>query len=150
MAYWAMAATRSLIRNGSIRASCTLAKDFSSCSPGGLPNLRKVLMNYASGGPEVCNFSACRAATIAVSLSYRCFYVATDKSPSTVKVGDKLFDSQLSYLDQDDSVELTDRKKVVLFAVPAAFSPTCSAKQMPAFVAKADELKARGLTQLHV
>ncbi|CAM6124472.1 unnamed protein product [Calypogeia fissa] len=55
-------------------------------------------MNYASGGPELCNFSACRAATKAVSLSYRCFYVATAKSPSTVKkawgenqgVGDKV------------------------------------------------------------
>src|SRR5690606_10294486 len=36
-------------------------------------------------------------------------------------------------------------KKVVLFSVPGAFTPTCSAKHLPGYVQKADELKRRGV-----
>jgi peroxiredoxin len=35
-------------------------------------------------------------------------------------------------------------KKVVLFAVPGAFTPTCSLKHLPGFIEKAEEIKARG------
>lgn len=41
--------------------------------------------------------------------------------------------------------ELTKGKKVVLFAVPGAFTPTCSSKHLPGFVEKADEFKAKGV-----
>jgi peroxiredoxin (alkyl hydroperoxide reductase subunit C) len=36
-------------------------------------------------------------------------------------------------------------KKVVLFAVPGAFTPTCSARHLPGFVEHADEIRARGV-----
>lgn len=84
---------------------------------------------------------SCRSASSAAA-------VAT--SP-TIQVGDKLPEAELTYLDGDGNVqkikvsELTEGKKVVLFAVPAAFSPTCSAKHVPAFVANADEIRARGI-----
>jgi glutaredoxin/glutathione-dependent peroxiredoxin len=41
--------------------------------------------------------------------------------------------------------EIFAGKKVVLFAVPGAFTPTCSAKHLPGFVEKAAEIKGKGV-----
>ena len=41
--------------------------------------------------------------------------------------------------------DIFNGKKVVLFAVPGAFTPTCSAKHLPGFVEKAAEIKAKGV-----
>lgn len=44
-----------------------------------------------------------------------------------------------------DASELFANKKIALFAVPGAFTPTCSASHLPGFVALADKIKAKGI-----
>eukprot|EP01133_Synstelium_polycarpum_P010210 gene10210-11894_t len=43
------------------------------------------------------------------------------------------------------SAQLFENKKVVVFAVPGAYTPTCSAKHLPGFITKAAEIKAKGV-----
>lgn len=66
-----------------------------------------------------------------------------------IKVGDRLPDATLKRLSdgiQDVSVrEVFAGKKVVLFAVPGAFTPTCSARHLPGFVEHFDALRAKGI-----
>ena len=44
-----------------------------------------------------------------------------------------------------NTAELFANKKVVLFAVPGAFTPTCSAAHLPGYVVAADQFKAKGI-----
>jgi len=44
-----------------------------------------------------------------------------------------------------NTAELFTNKKVVMFAVPGAFTPTCSVAHLPGYVVSADELKAKGI-----
>jgi peroxiredoxin len=71
---------------------------------------------------------------------------------ATISVGSTLPNSTLSYFppSSDDLqtvtiADLTKSKKAILFAVPGAFTPTCSQKHLPGFVEKAAELKAKGV-----
>ncbi|MBO6784308.1 MAG: peroxiredoxin [Alphaproteobacteria bacterium] len=48
-------------------------------------------------------------------------------------------------IEQMSTDDLFGGKKVVLFSVPGAFTPTCSAQHLPGFVQKADEIKAKGV-----
>jgi glutaredoxin/glutathione-dependent peroxiredoxin len=68
----------------------------------------------------------------------------------TIQVGDRLPAVNLKQLTADGIkdvpiTELTNGKKVVLFAVPGAFTPTCSEKHLPGFVEQADAIKAKGV-----
>jgi peroxiredoxin (alkyl hydroperoxide reductase subunit C) len=68
----------------------------------------------------------------------------------TIKVGDTLPTMKLMTATQEGPREVsTDDlfkgKKVVLFAVPGAFTPTCSAKHLPGFLANHDALRAKGV-----
>lgn len=71
----------------------------------------------------------------------------------TIAIGDKLPSVEL-YLMGDkgpekvSSAELFAGRKTVLFAVPGAFTPTCSQAHLPGFVVKADDLLARGVDQI--
>jgi peroxiredoxin len=47
-----------------------------------------------------------------------------------------------------DTATLLKGKKVVLFGLPGAFTPVCSANHLPGFVAKADDLKAKGIDEI--
>lgn len=68
----------------------------------------------------------------------------------TIAVGDKIPSSTLTTMTADgpgpvSTDEFFAGKKVVLFAVPGAFTPTCSAKHLPGFIDQADEILAKGV-----
>jgi glutaredoxin/glutathione-dependent peroxiredoxin len=68
-----------------------------------------------------------------------------------VKVGDKVPSATLRTMGPEGPKSVTTDelfapgKKVVVFALPGAFTPTCSAKHVPGFVAEADKFKAKGI-----
>jgi len=71
-----------------------------------------------------------------------------------IKAGDRL-PADLKLKEMGDSGpkdvtvgEIFGGKKVVLFAVPGAFTPTCSMKHLPGFVEKADEIKGKGVNEI--
>lgn len=71
----------------------------------------------------------------------------------TISVGDKLPDVKLAKAGAEgpEMVQSSDYfagKKVALFSVPGAYTPTCSAKHLPGFVEKAGELKAAGIDEI--
>ncbi len=71
----------------------------------------------------------------------------------TIAVGDKLPDVKLvkataDGIDAVQSAEYFAGKRVALFSVPGAFTPTCSAKHLPGFVEKADEIRAKGVDEI--
>ena len=47
-----------------------------------------------------------------------------------------------------DIAKETAGKKIAVFALPGAYTPTCSAKHVPGYVQKADELKAAGIDEI--
>jgi len=71
----------------------------------------------------------------------------------TVQVGDKLPQAPLTVATADgpkptNSEDFFAGKRVALFAVPGAFTPTCSARHLPSFVDKASDLKAKGIDEI--
>ena len=71
----------------------------------------------------------------------------------TIQVGDRLPDVPLAIATPDGpqpttSTDYFKGKTVALFAVPGAFTPTCSARHLPSYVDKAEELKAKGIDEI--
>ncbi|XP_059638163.1 peroxiredoxin-2-like [Cornus florida] len=71
-----------------------------------------------------------------------------------IAVGAKLPDGTLHHFDAEDQLQsvsvhsLAAGKKVILFGVPGAFTPTCSTKHVPGFIEKAEELKSKGVADI--
>lgn len=68
----------------------------------------------------------------------------------TIKTGDKVPEGRFNVMNEDGPGSLSTKdlfggKKVVIFSVPGAFTPTCSRQHLPGFVDKADEIKAKGV-----
>ena len=71
----------------------------------------------------------------------------------TINVGDKLPETTFAVMtdngpEQVASADYFAGKKVALFSVPGAFTPTCSAKHLPGFIDKESELKAKGIDEI--
>jgi len=78
----------------------------------------------------------------------------------TIKVGDKLPAGTLSeYIEVEGNgctigpntfnvEDIVKGKKVVIFGLPGAFTPTCSAKHVPSYLAEYDKLKAKGVDDI--
>lgn len=70
-----------------------------------------------------------------------------------IKPGEKVPSVTLAHMTPDGpkpitTDELFKGKKVVLFALPGAFTPTCSASHLPGFVVNADKIKAKGVDEV--
>jgi len=70
-----------------------------------------------------------------------------------IQVGDKLPDAKVTIVEGEQhqtksAAELFAGKKVVLFAVPGAFTPTCSAAHLPGYIAHADAFQAKGVDMI--
>lgn len=71
----------------------------------------------------------------------------------TIKVGDKIPSSILMEMKGGTpqpvkTDDLFQGKKVAVFALPGAFTPTCSAKHLPGFIQHAADLKAKGVDEI--
>ena len=78
-----------------------------------------------------------------------------------IKVGDRLPEGKLSEATEFDEAagcplnpkdisvaEATKGKKIAVFALPGAYTPTCSAKHVPSYLANYDQLKAKGVDEI--
>jgi glutaredoxin/glutathione-dependent peroxiredoxin len=78
----------------------------------------------------------------------------------TIKIGDRLPEGSLSEFIEVESEgcslgpntfnvsELTKGKKIAIFGLPGAYTPTCSAQHVPGYVKQADALKAKGVDEI--
>jgi peroxiredoxin len=102
------------------------------------------------------------AALFIAPLIFSCDIVNDQREETimTIKIGDRLPEGTLSEFIEVESEgcslgpntfkvsDLTKGKKIAIFAVPGAFTPTCSAQHVPGYVANADKLKAQGIDEI--
>ena len=70
-----------------------------------------------------------------------------------IQVGDRFPEAKVQIatengIENSTTADLLGGKKVVLFAVPGAFTPTCSAKHLPGFIDRADEILGKGVDSI--
>lgn len=70
-----------------------------------------------------------------------------------ISIGDTLPNATLIKMGADgpenhEMKDLTANRKVVIFAVPGAYTPTCSSAHMPSFVKNADTIRAKGVDEI--
>jgi len=70
-----------------------------------------------------------------------------------IQVGDRLPDVNLTLATPEGPIPVKSGdyfagKRVALFAVPGAYTPTCSARHLPSYVEKATELKGKGVDEI--
>ena len=75
------------------------------------------------------------------------------ESDMTISVGDKVPSISLKLMTDDGPSDITTEalcggKKVVIFGLPGAYTPTCSAKHLPGFVDQAEAFKAKGVDSI--
>src|SRR5215204_5770865 len=71
----------------------------------------------------------------------------------TIQVGDRIPDVSLTLATPDGPVPVKSSdyfagKRIALFAVPGAYTPTCSARHLPSYVEKAADLKGKGIDEI--
>ncbi|MGH8810283.1 MAG: redoxin family protein, partial [Noviherbaspirillum sp.] len=78
----------------------------------------------------------------------------------TIKIGDRLPEGSLAEFIEVESEgcslgpntfsvgELTKGKKIAIFGLPGAYTPTCSAKHVPGYIAQSAALKAKGVSEI--
>ena len=70
-----------------------------------------------------------------------------------IKIGDKLPDINMKIIEKGETKDVQinnyfSGKKIVLFSVPGAFTPTCSAKHLPGFLKNIDKIKNKGIDEV--
>lgn len=75
------------------------------------------------------------------------------RSEMTIAIGDRIPDVQLKMIDEEgtevvSTADVLGKGRVVLFGVPAAFSPTCSDVHLPGFVVRSEDIRARGVDRI--
>ena len=72
----------------------------------------------------------------------------------SITIGDKIPDQTLVIMDKDKGpqsfslLEFSSNKKVVLFGVPGAFTPTCTRNHLPGFIKNIDKIKEKGIDEI--
>jgi peroxiredoxin len=72
------------------------------------------------------------------------------EDPMTIKIGDTIPEGTFSRMTESGPAPISTRelfagRKVILFGVPGAFTPTCSKQHLPGYLSKYEALKAKGV-----
>jgi peroxiredoxin len=93
-------------------------------------------------------------------MTFRCRPLTEKETFMAIKVGDKLPAGQLYEFIEEERPgctvgpnafpveEMVKGKRIAIFGVPGAFTPTCSAKHVPSYVANVDKLKAKKVDEI--